>query len=205
MYPPYLITPIAVSTIDVVPAAGKRFLNKSNLLKAITGLSLPSSEVRARWVIAIRSFLSRPYKRSKKQEQHRWRSHLDGTGSGDNHQSRRYGSVLTTHDSNTAHTPIMENKTADEDHNMSSDGDIIIDSKSAHDTASTSDLDQMTDESYHQSIDTTDVLVGVNDDDETAGDDSVLNLDYLLGTVSTCSMMLLALNMSMYMSVCVYV
>jgi hypothetical protein len=101
----------------------------------------------------------------------------------------------------------MENKTADEDHNMSSDGDIIIDSKSAQDTASTSDLDQMTDESYHQSIDTTGVLVGVNDDDddETAGDDSVLNLDYLLGTVSTCSMMLLALNMSMYMSVCVYV
>ena len=64
------------------------------------------------------------------------------------------------------------NKTVDEDHNMRSDCDVIIDLKSAHDTASTSDLNQMTDETYH---------VGVNDDDETAGDDSVLNLDYLLG------------------------
>lgn len=158
LYPPYLIKPIAVSTIDVVPAAGKRFLNKSNLLKAITGLALPTSEVRARWVVAIRSFLSRPYRRSRKQE---WK-HLDGGG-------------------DSAHAPLMENKTVDEDHNMRSDCDVIIDLKSAHDTASTGDLDQMTDESYQQSIDTTDVHVGVNDDDETAGDDSVLNLDYLLG------------------------
>ncbi len=150
-----------------MPAAGKRFLNKSNLLKAITGLSLPTSVERARWVVAIRSFLSRPYRRSKKQEQQRRRSHLDGGG--DNHQSRRYGSILTSH---TPHAPLMENKTVDEDHNMRSDSDVIIDLKSAHDTASASDLDQMIDESYH---------VGVNDDDETAGDDSVLNLDYLLG------------------------
>ena len=152
-------------TIDIVPAAGKRFLNKSNLLKAITGLALPTREVRARWIVAIRSFLSRSYRRNNRKQKQQKRRKGDDDEDGD-------------------------------DDNSDSNANTFTDIKSAHHStihkASAFDLDDqmMIDKSYHQSIDTTNVHVGGNnndavddddDDDESVGDDSVLNLDFLLG------------------------
>jgi len=165
----------------VVPAAGKRFLNKSNLFKAITGLDLglQTRAIRASWV-ALRSYLSVPRRRAGRKQLKHHHDDDDNSDDDDNHKTQLNGPVLTRN-SNSACDEV-DNETV-VGSQVSSDASSGVNDFSGSSMMHTMDL--MTHNSSQQTIfsdDHDDVHAHVHVDDETTGDDSVLNLDFLLGT-----------------------